>query len=712
VTSINWPPKEKRKLLGTRIERLDGPAKSSGAAKYALDIQRPEMLYGRILGAPIAAGTLKSLDTQAAEALQGVAAVHVLKQPGSPINYAGEEIVAIAATTEEIAGEALRLIEAQYEVGEFQVDDADPNKVEGRANTRTAGDTAKAFSEAAATVEGRYGIACIAHCCLEPHGQVSEYSEIGMKVWPSTQSVSGVAGELTEVSGLAANRIEVDCQYMGGGFGSKFGPGLVGAAGVALSKKAGKPVKLLYERDLELMVAGNRPSAFADVKLACDKDGVLTAWESKVWGSGGRGNFGAPNVPYVFTLIPNRNTSSQGIKTNRGPVQAWRAPGSPQACFITMSALDDLAAKLGMDPLDFLLKNLDFVQQANLRPVYKEELETAAQLFDYRSKAHSRGDQTPGPVKRGIGVSLHTWGGQGHRSTCDVAINPDGSVAANIGTQDLGVGTRTCIGIVVAESLGLPLEAIQVNIGRNAYPHDDASGGSTTIGGVSSSSRRAAIGALEELIKKVADQLQIDADKLEAADGRIREIDNPEKGVSWKEACKLLGQTPITKQGAHTPGARTALTGSGVGGVQMADVSVDVETGLVTINEILAVQDCGLIVDLKTAESQVYGALIMGVTYALFEEAIYDPTTGRMLNPDMEFYRLAGLSDVGKLRVHFMTGEKYDSQGVIGLGEPPVISPGAAISNAVANAIGARVPSLPLTADRVLAALEQHNVGA
>jgi xanthine dehydrogenase YagR molybdenum-binding subunit len=140
--------------------------------------------------------------------------------------------------------------------------------------------------------------------------------------------------------------------------------------------------------------------------------------------------------------------------------------------------------------------------------------------------------------------------------------------------------------------------------------------------------------------------------------------------------------------------------------VQIADVSVDIETGLVTMNEMVAVQDCGLIIDLKTAESQVYGALIMGVTYALFEEAVYDRQTGRMLNPDMEFYRLAGLSDVGQLKVHMMTGPGYDERGVIGLGEPPVISPGAAISNAVANAIGVRVPTLPLTPDRVLAALE------
>jgi xanthine dehydrogenase YagR molybdenum-binding subunit len=709
MTSINWPPSDKLKLIGKRIDRIDGPSKSSGVAKYSLDINRPEMLYGRILGSPIAAGTLKSIDTKAAEALKGVAAVHIMTEPGKPINWCGQEIVALAATTEEIATEALSLIKLEFERGTPQMDDTDAAKGAGAPRERTDGNPEQGFKDAATTIEGRYGAACITHCCLEPHGQVSHWTEDGMKVWPSTQNVTGFAAQSTAASGLPANKIEVDCQNMGGGFGSKFVPEAIGAAGVQLSKKAGKPVKLLFERDLELMIAGNRPSAYADIKVACDKEGKVTAWDSKSWGSSGMGNWGAPPLPYVFATITNRKTYSQGIKTNRGEVRAWRAPGHPQGCLITMAALEDLAAKAGIDPLEFFLKNLDFAPE-NLRNTYREELELAAQLIDYKSKKHARGDQTKGHIKRGMGISLHTWGGAGHTSTCNVTINPDGSVAVHISTQDLGVGTRTCLGIVVAETLGLPLEAIQVNIGRNSYPADGGSGGSTTIGGISSSSRRAAVAALDELLKKVADKLQITPDKLEAAEGKIREIENPQKSVSWKEACTMLGQTSITQQGKHTGGARTELTGSGVGGCQIADVSVDIETGIVTMNEIVAVQDCGLIIDMKTAESQVYGALIMGVTYALFEEAIYDPQTGKMLNPDMEFYRLAGLSDVGKLRVHMMTGKGYDERGVIGLGEPPVISPGAAISNAVANAIGIRVPSIPLTADKVLRALHSGGV--
>jgi xanthine dehydrogenase YagR molybdenum-binding subunit len=177
--------------------------------------------------------------------------------------------------------------------------------------------------------------------------------------------------------------------------------------------------------------------------------------------------------------------------------------------------------------------------------------------------------------------------------------------------------------------------------------------------------------------------------------------------MTWAQACSKLGAMPLTVRGKNFNNAPGQLTNQGVGGVQMADVSVDIETGVVRMNKMVAVQDCGLIIDLKTAESQVYGSLIMGVCYALYEEKIMDAKTGRMLNPNMEFYKLAGIGDIGQFVVHMMTGKGYDERGVIGLGEPPVVSPGAAISNAVANAIGVRVPYLPLTADRVLAALEK-----
>ena len=202
----------------------------------------------------------------------------------------------------------------------------------------------------------------------------------------------------------------------------------------------------------------------------------------------------------------------------------------------------------------------------------------------------------------------------------------------------------------------------------------------------------------------------VEADKLEAWDGRIQEIGNPSKGMAWEQACSLLGGMALTKQGGNPTTDGTKLTTSGVGGVGMADVTVDIETGVVTINEYVGVQDCGLIIDEKTADSQMYGGAIMGITYALYEETIYDPASGAMLNPDFEFYRLAGLADIGSLKVHLMRGPKYEDRGVIGIGEPVVLSQGAAISNAVTNAIVVRVAELPLTPDRVLDALSMGGV--
>jgi xanthine dehydrogenase YagR molybdenum-binding subunit len=280
-----------------------------------------------------------------------------------------------------------------------------------------------------------------------------------------------------------------------------------------------------------------------------------------------------------------------------------------------------------------------------------------------------------------------------------------------LGSQDLGTGTRTVINIVVAQTLGLPLEAVKVEIGNSKYPPDGPSGGSTTVGGVSGSTRRGAVNARDELFKVVAPDLGVQPDQLEAVDGQIRVKGDSSKSLTWKQACAKLGVKPIEAQGEQARNSECKLNSGGVGGVQVADVSVDTETGIVRINRMVAAQDCGLIIDLKTAESQCYGALIMGVCYSLYEEKIMDQQIGRMLNPNMEFYKLAGIGDIGELVVHMMTGPGYDERGVIGLGEPPVISPGAAISNAVANAIGVRVPTLPITPNKVLAALEKGGMG-
>lgn len=404
-------------------------------------------------------------------------------------------------------------------------------------------------------------------------------------------------------------------------------------------------------------------------------------------------------MPYVFN-IANQRKQHTAVATNIGPARAWRAPNHPQGCLITLSAIEDLAAKLGMDPLELVLKNLSLA--APRSDTYRDELMIAADLIGWKKNWRPRG-QGSGVERRGLGLAIHTWGGRGHTSNCALTIHPTGSVEIQMGTQDLGVGTRTAILIVAGDTLGLPINQIELKIGDNQYPASGGSGGSTTIGGVSSSTRRAAVDARDALFAKVASALKAQPDDLEAAGGSIRVKSAPSRSMSWKDACARLGTQPIQVVGKN-PGPGDLIS-SGVGGAVMADVSVDTETGIVKMNKMVCVQDCGLVISMKTAESQVYGAMIMGVASALYEEKVMDRNTGQMLNPNMDFYRLAGIGDVGELVVHMMTGKGYDERGPIGLGEPPTVGPMAAISNAVANAIGVRVPFLPITPDRVLAAL-------
>jgi xanthine dehydrogenase YagR molybdenum-binding subunit len=576
-----------------------------------------------------------------------------------------------------------------------------------KETAQVKGDPDAGFKEAEVVSEGIYGCPVITHCCLESHGSIAEWTDSDhLFSHISTQNVSGLAGQYAQALKIPESNVHVHQDHIGGGFGSKFGIDRWGAYTAQVSKKAGgKPVRVMLERDAELEVAGCRPSAFAKVKVGAKKDGTLTAWQSESWGTGGPGGGGAPPMPYVVN-IPNQRKQHTAVATNIGPARAWRAPNHPQGCLITMSAIEDCAAKIGMDPLDLMLKNIALTAPSedtyHRADTYRDELNIAADLIGWKQNWHPRG-QGSGVERRGLGLAIHTWGGRGHESNCALTIYPTGSVEIQMGTQDLGVGTRTAILIVAGDTLGLQLNQIELKIGDNQYPKSGGSGGSTTIGGVSSSTRRAAIDAREQLFAKVASALNAKPDDLEAVGGSIRVKSAPSRSMSWKDACARLGTQPIQALGKN-PGPGDLIS-SGVGGAVMADVSVDTETGVVKMNKMVCVQDCGLIISMKTAESQVYGAMIMGIATTLYEEKIMDNNLGTMLNPNMDFYRLAGIGDVGELVVHMMTGKGYDERGPIGLGEPPTVGPMAAIGNAVANAIGVRVPFLPITPDRVVNAL-------
>jgi xanthine dehydrogenase YagR molybdenum-binding subunit len=724
-----WP--KERRLLGTRIQRLDGPDKATGRAKYSFDINPSDLLHGRILRSPYPHAWVMSLDTSAAEKMPGVKAVHVIAPPGKELLYAGDEIVALAADTEEHAADALRAIKVVYGHLDFLVREEDalknPTKltVDGKydengipidSNVKPGGegnigDVAAAFEKADAIVEGDYGVPVISHQCLESHGLVARWEDDGnLTVWASTQAVFGTAGELARYFGIQAPKVKCITHYMGGGFGSKFGPDIQGTVAAELARKAKAPVKLMLDRAEEITTAGNRPSAYGHVKIAGTRDGKITAYQVDCYGSPGVASGATVNLnllPYVYA-VPNVKRKHLVIRLNTGGARAMRAPGHPQNCVLTEGAVDDLAAKLDLDPLQFRLKNLPENAADAKDPnsfnalrssIYTEEIKIASKLAEWEKKWHPPGQGgNKGPVKHGIGMALHTWGGAGgvnHDVT--ISISSDGSVLLQCSTQDLGTGQRTVLAIVTAETLGLEVKDITVTIGESQFGRSGGSGGSTTCPGTAPATLNAAVKARDSLLETLAPRLGAKKEDLTIEPGQIVDKANNQKWV-WKQACAKLGMDVIKGQGNWTPG----LSGNGVGGVQIAEVKVDTETGIVRCTQVVAVQDCGLIVNRQGCESQVCGGVIMGVNYALFEECILDRHTGRQVNPDMEFYKLAGIQDVPRIIVHM-----YDmpERGVIGIGEPPTISTCAAVGNAIFNATGARAPVAPYTPERVLAAL-------
>lgn len=729
MAEYSWPSREAAKVIGTSPKRLDGLAKATGAAKYTYDINLKDQLIAVAFSCPHAHCKIKKLDVSGAEKTNGVVHVHVFEhaKAGSEVQWEGELLAVVAAESEAAAREGVAAIKLDIEELEVFTDAEDLQAAEAAGRTARAGgktetvrepgddddedefiekEIVRLFKESKYVVEGYYGIDAITHCCLEPHGATVEWQGKKLLAHLSTQNVSGTDEGFARDLETTSDQVEVHCDYIGGGFGSKFAPDYWGVAAAKISKETGRPVKFMLSRDQELKNGGNRPSGYIKVKLGADANGVVTVWDSHHWGTAGYRGGGVSHsvIPYVMSPKNYRRLQT-AVKSNTGQSRAWRAPNHPQACAMTQTALDDLAAKMGADSYDIFMANLANASNGK-GEVYAEEMKVAAELMDWKAKwhAHGKGDAN-GSIVDGLGMALHTWGGTANNSECRLRISPDGGVESFCGSQDLGTGTRTVIAQVLAETFGLGVTDVSVNIGSSKYPASGASGGSTTVGGVSESHRRAATDALGKILELAGGQLEADASALEAVGGMIRVKGEPDKNITWKQACGLLGLKPLEVTASYQRGTPSPLSSSGVAGVQMAHVAVDKETGVIKIKKFVAVQDQGLVINPKTCKSQIYGAVIMGIAAALYERRITDPRSGAFVNAELADYKLAHLGDIGEIVVELYEPESERARGVIGNGEPPAISPKAAIANAVANALGVRVPVVPMTPKRVLDAL-------
>jgi len=748
------PPNAQLAVIGKSIPRINGRAKVTGAAPFTVDVKLPGMLYARLLRSPLPHARVMSIDIGAAERHPGVRAIHVINDvvgravettgqntpagtSGRRVLYVGDPIAAVAAVTPEAAQAAVDLIKVDYQPLAFVVDLEDARKpdaprvfthpvhgesfaggnpagaalpqqgnVLGPNKSGSRGDAAAGFADADVVVEHEFRTQVQTHCCLEPHGLVADWRKDGLTVYMSTQFTAGIRAELAAAFGLPLSRVRVIVDAMGGGFGSKSSAGNYARAAVTLSRQANAPVRLVLDRHEEQIDSGNRPATVQRLRVGARRNGTLTAIAIDTYGTSGVGlGAGIGNFAQAIYDCANFELVQSDVFINAGPGCAMRAPGNVPGAFALEQTIDELAEKLGMDPLTLR-------ERIDLSAVRREERRIGAARFGWNRRRAPGSDS--GPIKRGLGMAQSLWGANVRtNSACEVRIFRDGSVEVLSSVQDIGTGIGTVLAQVVAEELGLRPEDITVRIGDTEYPAGPPSYGSLTTASITPPARNAAYQVLRKLIEIVAPSFAAAAGNLVARAGRISTADNS-RSIGFREAAAQLPTDQIgvvaSRSDDYAGFARKmgdmASAQNALGGVQFAEVAVDTETGIVRVERVVAVQDCGRPMNPLQIESQVQGGILQGISYALFEERILDRHTGHMLNANLEQYKILRSRETPAIEVHLL--ENYQGMSATdayGIAEPSNIATAPAIANAVYNAIGVRLRQLPMSPAAVLAAL-------
>jgi xanthine dehydrogenase YagR molybdenum-binding subunit len=710
-----WPAGA-RDTVGRPAPRQDGLLRARGEARYTGDIQLPGMLHTAVLRSPFARARVRALDLRAAERAPGVRAVigpDVEPLTDTP-NYQGAPIAAIAADTYGQARAALALLEVEWEELEPLLDPDEAvrrNELVEEPSRHERGDVERGFAEADVVVEAEYRTQTVVHNSMETHQSVCEWEgDDHLTVYVSTQFVWGVRENVAEHFGLPQDHVRVVCEFMGGGFGSKNGPDANTYIAAELARKTGRPVHCRLTRREENLDAGNRNATIQRLRVGARSDGTLTALEGEFVNSNGWGGWLASTGGPMRMLYACENvkTVEYGAKLNTPPMKAFRAPGFVEGTFGLECLIDELAAKLDLDPLELRRRNYADRDTLDERPFSSKNLlecyRRAEPHWERREEVRASSD---GTWKRGVGLASQVWyGGGGPPSYAWVRIGADARVTVVTAMQDIGTGSATAMAQIAAEELGLPIDRVEVSLGDTARgPYATISAGSSTIPSMGPAVRSAAADAGRQILEIAAQRYEREERLLSLKGGRIVCSD----GGSWplEEITGLLESGQILGKGSRGPnptGMRVLTFG-----VQVAEVAVDVETGEVRVDKIAAIHDVGRVINPLGASSQVEGGIIQGLGHTLSEDRLVDPATGRILTQTLDAYKLPTIADVPVIVTDLV--DEPDSQltnlGSKGLGEPPIIPTAAAIANAIRDATGADVRSLPISREEMLRALRE-----
>jgi CO/xanthine dehydrogenase Mo-binding subunit len=734
-------------VIGKSIPRIDALKKVTGEAIYSGDVMLPHMLHGKILRSPYPHAVIKRLDVTRARALDGVkAAITAADAPGfkdksalfcpeaphlarEKVVYAGQPIAAVAAASLRIAEEAIGLIDVEYEELPSLLDTAEAMKPDapliypdlytnrfgrgpsGKENPPSnipwhvifeRGDPEAGFKEADLVLENTYRTQIVHQGYLEPMAAVADVDGNGkITVWTQNQGLFTARGTMAEFLDVPLNRIKVMPVEIGGAFGGKTYQ-LLSPLCVLLSMKAGCPVRMEMTRDEVLAASRPAPAASITVKMGATREGLITAISlSMVFDEGA-----FPERPYSINAaltgiglykIPNLRLDVMDVLTNKVPAGSYRAPAAPPAAFAIESQIDLMSRSLGIDPLQLRISNV--ASEGDLLPNgaplprvgFKETMLKMADTLNKRGKGRNRG------------IACGFWRGAAGTFAASLHVNGDGTVSLATGVADVS-GSRTTMAQMVAEEMGLPIEAVTVATGdSDTAPYADMSTGSRTAYSLGMAVVEACRDAKAQLIRRAARHLDRDEEEIEYSSGHFSVKGNPDHSVTLAKVARSSlfspGEGPIVGRGSVGIPAYAPMIA-----VHAAEVDVDRETGKVKVLSYIAAQDVGKAINPMLVEGQIQGAVAQGIGWALMEDYIFDK--GVMQNTTLLDYRMPTAADVPEVETVLVeVGSSAGPYGMRAVGEPPMIPVMAAISNAIHSATGVRIKNLPMTPEVILKAL-------
>jgi xanthine dehydrogenase YagR molybdenum-binding subunit len=723
-------------VIGKPEDRVDGHRKVTGTAQYSGEFSHPRLCYGVVIQSTVPRGRIKSIDTVNAIRINGVIAIyHHLNKPmevtsaaadhnlfllqNDEIKYAGQVIGLVVADTLENATYAASAVEVTYDTkpGNTNVDDnlkstvAAPNESDFKR-----GNVAGGLKNAAVKIEETYTIPAEVHNPMEPFATMAVWDGDYLTLYESTQGVFATRKTVADVLGIGEDKVRVISHFVGGGFGSKLSVWSPAMLAAMAARKLDRPVRVVLNRRQMFGPVGYRPSTVQTVTLGANKDGTLTAIRHK--GISQTCTFndfveGVTSGSRMMYACPNVETSQRLVRLDLGKPTWMRAPGHAPGSFALESALDELAYKLNIDPIELRLRN--FAEKDaesglpwssnSLRQCYK----LGAQHFGWNKRNPKPGSHKDGGLLVGTGMAtaLHTvWR---NSASAQIRLQKDGTALVQAGTQDIGTGTYTIMTQIAAEKLSLPIEKVKFELGDTLLPTTPLSGGSTTALSVGPAVALAAGAVISKLIKTaVADKSSplfgAKASDIEAGAGKLYIKDAPDKSESYEAIVSRTKSGYVEAKADSKPKNEDTKYSMSTFGAQFAEVKIDPDLGTVHVSRFFGAYGAGKILNAKTARSQMLGGITFGIGMALMEQMVVDHNLGRIINNDLAEYHVPVHADIGDIDTMFVEEDDphVNILGAKGVGELGITGVAAAIANAVYHATGKRVRDLPITLDKLL----------